>query len=67
MRVRAAKLAMASKKNCPYKMGRALLPEFFTPDELKKCSTVQQRAGQIPRPQADHVKLQCVLGMYCAL
>ena len=62
MKVRKAKLHMARGKSCPYKMGRALLPEFFTPDELKTCTTVKQRAGQTPRPQADNNKLECVLG-----
>ena len=59
IRVRAAKA-----KKCPYKMGRALLPEFFTPDELKMCSTVGTKAGRKPRPQADSGKLQSLIGTY---
>ena len=59
IRVRASKLALARGKGCPYNMARALLPEFFTPQELKLCTTVAGRSG---RPQADPEKLQHLLG-----
>ena len=62
MKVWKTKLTMARGKSYSYKMGRALLPEFFTPDELKTCTTVKQKTGQTPRQQADNNKLECVLG-----
>ena len=62
IRVRASKLAMARGERCPYKIARALLPELFTPEELKLCTTVAGRSGQQPRPQADPEKLQHLLG-----
>ena len=64
MKVRKAKVTMARGKSCPYKMGCALLPEFFTQEELKTCTTVKQRTGQTPRPQTDNNKLECVSIIY---
>ena len=65
--MRASKLALARRKKCPYKMGRALLPEFFTPEEMRTCTTVAARGGQQSRPPADPEKLQHLLGKCCIL
>ena len=55
-------LALAREKKSPYKMGRALLPGFFTSQELKTCTTVATRSGKEPRPQAHPDKLRFLLG-----
>jgi len=52
------KVAKATKD--PYKMGRKLLPEVFTPKELEECSCVPGSRG---KPQANMTKLSALLGL----
>lgn len=68
VQVRASKLSAAKGKKCPYKMGRALLQEFFTPEELKTCSTVPARTkSQAPRQTADEKKLHSLLRKFFSI
>lgn len=60
-----AKLDAAKRCSDAYKMARRLLPEFFTPEELKTCTCAPPRSGaKVVRPQADAGKLTLLLGEY---
>jgi hypothetical protein len=51
VKMNAAKLDAAKKAQNPFKMGRKLLPEFFTDQELSQCSCVPSKS----RPQVNEV------------
>ena len=42
-------------------MGRRLLPEFFTPEELSTSTCVPSKPGRVERPQANKEKLEHLL------
>ena len=64
VKVNTAKIASAKKAPNAYKMARKLLPEFFTPEELRTCTCVPPKPGKLKRSQADPQKLGLLLGMY---
>lgn len=64
VKVNTVKLAAAKKAPNAYKMARKLLPEFFTPTELRTNTCVPPKPGKLKRPQADEEKLGLLLGMY---
>ena len=64
LKVNTAKLAAAKKAPNAFKMGRKLLPEFFTPAELSTNTCVPTKPGKARRPLADQEKLDLLLGTY---
>ena len=64
VKVNTVKLAAGKKALNAYKMARKLLPEFFTPIELRTNTCVPPKPGKLNRSQADEEKLGPLLGTY---
>ena len=64
IQVNTAKLAAAKKTPDTFKVGRKLLPEFFTPAELPTNTCLPTKLGKARRPLADQEKLDLLLGTY---
>ena len=52
---------LAKRANDPFKMGRKLLMDFFTLEELTTYSSVKPKPGnKNPHPLADQAKMSCL-------
>ncbi len=63
MKILVGKLKTAKRAPTAYRMARKLLPDFFSPSELKNCTCVPPKPGaKVVREQADHAKMKFLLG-----
>ena len=61
IQVNSVKLNVAKKAKNAYKMGRKILPEFFTAEELMHCTTVTPKNSKTSRQPINKSKLDDLL------